>query len=48
VTRWGIILLVAFLVIGLRPAIAQDRAVRYVVWWAVIVLAFIFVKGKAL
>jgi hypothetical protein len=48
VTRWGIILLVAFLVIGLRPAIEPGRAVRYVVWCAAIVLAFIFVKGRAL
>jgi hypothetical protein len=48
VTRWGIILLVAFLVIGLRPAIEPRSAARYVVWWAAIVLAFIFVKGHAL
>ena len=47
-TRWGIILLVAFLVIGLRPAIETRRAVRLVVWWAAVVLAFIFVKGHAL
>jgi hypothetical protein len=47
-TRWGIILLIAFLVIGLRPAIESRRAVRLVVWWAAIVLAFIFVKGHAL
>jgi hypothetical protein len=48
VTNWGLILLVAFLVIGLRPKIETGRAVRYVVWWSVVVLAIIFVKGHAL
>jgi len=47
-TRWGIILLVAFLVFGLRPSIDERRAVRYTVWLAAVVLAFVFVKGHAL
>lgn len=47
-TRWGLILLIAFLVIGLRPTIETGRAVRYAVWWAAIILTFIFVKGHAL
>jgi uncharacterized membrane protein len=48
VTRWGIILLIAFLVIGLRPAIDSRRAVRLVIGWSAVVLAFIFMKGHAL
>jgi hypothetical protein len=48
VTRWGLILLIAFLVIGLRPTIEARRAVRYVVWFAAIILAYTFVKGHAL
>jgi hypothetical protein len=47
-TRWGLLLLIAFLVIGLRSSIDTPRAVRYVVWVAAIVLAFTFVKGHAL
>jgi hypothetical protein len=47
-TRWGMILLVAFLVFGLRPSIEDRRAVRYTIWLTAIVLAFIFAKGHAL
>lgn len=47
-TRWGMILLIAFLVIGLRPAIQSSRATRYVVWWSAGMLLYIFVKGHAL
>jgi hypothetical protein len=48
VTRWGLILLIAFLVIGLRPKIDDRRAVRYVFWVAAVVLVFTFAKGRAL
>lgn len=47
-TRWGLILLIAFLVIGLRPSIDANRAVRYVVWTAAVLLAFTFFRGHAL
>ena len=47
-TRWGLLLLIAFLVIGLRPSIDANRAVRYVVWFAAVILLFTFVKGHAL
>jgi hypothetical protein len=46
-TRWGLILLVTFLVLGLR-AIDDRRAVRYAVWLTASVLTFVFVKGHAL
>jgi hypothetical protein len=46
-TRWGIVLLVVFFVIGLRP-IESHRAVRSVVCVAAVVLAFVFIKGHAL
>jgi hypothetical protein len=47
-TRWGLVLLIAFLVIGLRPTIQDRHAVRYVVWIAVVVLLITFAKGHAL
>jgi hypothetical protein len=48
VTRWGLVLLIAFLVIGLRPAIETSRAARLAVWWAAGILVYVFVKGHAL
>jgi VIT1/CCC1 family predicted Fe2+/Mn2+ transporter len=47
-TRWGLILLIAFMVIGLRSSIETPRAVRWVVGVAAVVLVFTFVKGHAL
>lgn len=46
-TRWGIFLLIAYLVIGLR-VVDGRRATRQAVWLTAIVLAFVFVKGHAL
>ena len=46
-TRWGIILLVAYLVIGLR-VVDGRRAVRQAVCLTAAVVAFVFVKGHAL
>jgi len=48
VTRWGLILLIEFLVLGLRSSVDPNRAVRYVVWIAGVVLLLTFVKGHAL
>ena len=45
-TRWGLLLLLTFLVVGLRP-VEPRRAVRYVVWCTAAVLAFVFVRGHA-
>jgi hypothetical protein len=47
-TRWGLILLIAFLVFGLRSSIDEHRARRCTIWLTAVVLAFIFVKGHAL
>jgi hypothetical protein len=48
VTRWGLLLLVAFLVIGLRPSMDARRAVRWVVGLASVILVYTFVRGHAL
>jgi hypothetical protein len=48
VTRWGLLLLIAFLVIGLRPSIDAKRGVRYVIGTAAVVLVFTFLRGHAL
>jgi hypothetical protein len=48
VTRWGLVLLIAFLVIGLRPSVDANKAVRYVIVAAAVVLAFTFFRGHAL
>jgi hypothetical protein len=48
VTRWGLILLIAFLVIGLRPSIDANKAVRYVIVFATVILVFTFFRGHAL
>ncbi len=47
-TRWGLLMLVAFLVIGLRPSMDAPRAVRWVIGVAVVILAYTFVRGHAL
>lgn len=47
-TRWGLVLLIAFLVIGLRPSIDANRAVRYVIGIAAVVLVYTFFRGHAL
>lgn len=47
-TRWGLVLLIAFLVIGLRPSIDANKAVRYVIGFAAVILLFTFVRGHAL
>ena len=47
-TRWGIVMLIAFLVIGLRPRIDERNAVRAIIWISAIVLLLTFAKAHAL
>jgi len=47
VTRWGLLLLLAYLVIGLSPLEAR-RATRYAVWTTVVVLLFVAVRTGSL
>jgi hypothetical protein len=46
-TRWGLILLLAYLVLGLGR-LDPGRAVRYAVWMTVLVLVFVGFKNGAL
>ena len=46
-TRWGVILLVGYLVIGLRVVDAR-RGVRYAVWLTAIVIATVMAKNQGL
>jgi hypothetical protein len=48
VTRWGLLLLLAFLVLGLRSSVDTSRALKYGVWAAALVIAFISVRNHAL
>jgi hypothetical protein len=47
VTRWGLILLLGFLVLALRSR-WQPRAATYVVWLVVVVMLYEGVKDGAL
>jgi hypothetical protein len=47
VTRWGLVLLVAYLVIGLTNGEGR-RALRYVVGLTVVVLAYVSVRNGSL
>ena len=46
-TRWGLILLLAYLAFGLGR-FDQGRAVRYAVWMTVVLLVFVSFKNGAL
>lgn len=46
-TRWGVILLIGYLVIGLR-VVDRGRAVRYAVWLTAVVVGTIMAKNRGL
>jgi hypothetical protein len=48
VTRWGLVLLLAFVALGLRSSVDTSRALRYGVWVAVGVLLLVTVRNHAL
>jgi hypothetical protein len=48
VTRWGLLLLLTFLVLGLRPSLDTSRALKYGVWAAALVLAVVSVRNHTL
>jgi hypothetical protein len=48
VTRWGLVLLLAFVALGLRSSVDTSRALRYGVWVVVGVLLFVTVRNHAL
>jgi hypothetical protein len=48
VTRWGLLLLLAFLALGLRSSLDTQRALKYGVWTVVVVLFFVSVRNHAL
>jgi hypothetical protein len=48
VTRWGLLLLLAFVVLGLRSSVDTSRALRYGVWLVVGVLVFVSFRNHAL
>jgi hypothetical protein len=48
VTRWGLLLLLAFLALGLRSSVDTSRALRYGVWVIVGVLVFVSLRNHAL
>lgn len=47
-TRWGLLLLLIFLALGLRSSVDTSRALKYGVWAAALVLAFISVRNHSL
>jgi hypothetical protein len=47
VTRWGLLLLLTFLTLGLS-SLEERRALKYGVWTIVVVLAYVGVKDHAL
>jgi hypothetical protein len=46
-TRWGLILLIGFVAIGLS-GVERRKAVRYVIWLTVIVIGFVGLKNGPL
>jgi hypothetical protein len=48
VTRWGVLLLLAFLALGLSSSIDGARARKYGVWVAAGVLLFVSLRNHAL
>jgi hypothetical protein len=48
VTRWGLLLLLAFLVLGLRSSLDTGRALKYGAWAAGLVILFVSVRNHAL
>jgi hypothetical protein len=47
VTRWGVVLLLAYLALGLGP-VETRKAVRYAVWLTAIVLVFVSFRAGSL
>jgi hypothetical protein len=47
VTRWGIVLLLAYIALGLGP-LETRKAVRYAVWLTAVVLVFVTFKAGSL
>ena len=47
-TRWGLVLLLAFVALGLRSSVDTSRALRYGVWVVVGVLLLVTVRNHAL
>ena len=47
-TRWGLLLLLIFLALGLRSSLDTQRALRYGVWAVVAVLFIVTVRNHAL
>jgi len=48
VTRWGLVLLLVFLVLGLRSSVETSRALKYGVWVVIGVLLFVTVRNHQL
>jgi hypothetical protein len=48
VTRWGLLLLLTFIVLGLRPSLETSRALKYGVWAVALVLVFVSARNHAL
>jgi hypothetical protein len=47
VTRWGIVLLLAYIALGLGP-LETRKAVRYAVWLTAVVLVFVTFRAGSL
>ena len=47
-TRWGLLLLLIFLALGLRSSVDTSRALKYGVWVVALVLVFESVRSHAL
>ena len=46
-TRWGLLLLLSFVALGLSP-IETRRALKYCVWAVALVIGFVSVRNHAL
>jgi hypothetical protein len=47
VTRWGLLLLLSFVALGLSP-IETRRALKYCVWLVALVIVFVSARNHAL
>jgi hypothetical protein len=48
VTRWGLVLLLTFLALGLRSSLDTRRALKYGVWAVALVIVFVSARNHAL
>ncbi len=46
-TRWGLVLLLTYLALGLGP-VETRKAIRYAVWVTAILIAYVSVRSGAL